>query len=540
MMNTACLIAATPSPPDEESAKKVVSEKTADDCGEDALPIGDGGSTRADESDSERTEPSNGACVEEETMPVSNSKETNPFNSPVASRDMLLRFRWCAIGSVEEPPPAKLAIAAEHTSQPRGAPPTPPRSLLSSGTFRAPTAMASAVPSFAAPTAAPAPSPPLLSASPTSWAAARQRRQQEGESTRIVMERSVRSTLNKLTVEKFEELYLKLLASITHLTEHVDVLASEIFKKATVQHHFTAMYADLCARLDADLEPGVGGKSLRDAILSQCRQLFTTSWDPPAHSAGNEDADQESEAQALRKKAVLGNLRFIGELLVRSLLPLSELLAYAEDLQQPPQRPEKLEALAALLTVVGPVLDTENGPLCHQLKVIFWDIRGLTFNPAVPKRIRCLLQDVLDLRDSGWVDMKVATRDQGPKGLEQLRHEANAELTGCIKLTSSPRVVQPCSRASSSTWPQSPEAMHACIGSGASSTTWPSSPEAASCISSTAWPSTPEANMMFYTESGSLQEMWPEVPVMDAMDGAAWPQGAMLVFVPMELPPAAA
>mmetsp|Transcript_25474 Transcript_25474/g.79400 ORF Transcript_25474/g.79400 Transcript_25474/m.79400 type:complete len:343 (+) Transcript_25474:174-1202(+) len=322
------------------------------------------------------------------------------------------------------------------------------------------------------------------------------------------MERSVRSILNKLTLEKFEELYRKLLLVFAGFMDHIEVLAHEIFKKATVQHNFTAMYADLCARLDADLNncssDGPGGMAFRAAILFQCRQLFEASWLPLAMGKGVEDADQEAEveAQALRKKAAIGNLRFIGEILVRGLVPASELFIIAEDLRQTPVVPEKLEALATLLTVAGPTLDNEAWEYHDQLKVIFWDIRGLTFSPEVPTRIRCLLRDVLDLRDAGWVDTKVATRDQGPKGLKQLRSEAAAE-------SKSPKL-----RPSAEVAALSPAGSDSLMMS---------------------WPASPEVGAVPCPDVVSPQEAWTELEGMDPSYDESWGCGAYMVFVPMEM-----
>ncbi|CAK9002115.1 unnamed protein product, partial [Durusdinium trenchii] len=71
------------------------------------------------------------------------------------------------------------------------------------------------------------------------------------------VERQVKSILNKLTWEKFDKLYADLLTycmvehqEIRH--ETIEVIARDVFKKATLQHNFIELYADLCARLDAD------------------------------------------------------------------------------------------------------------------------------------------------------------------------------------------------------------------------------------------------------------------------------------------------
>merc|ERR1719473_1343645 len=60
------------------------------------------------------------------------------------------------------------------------------------------------------------------------------------------------SILNKLTIEKFDALFEQLVTCGISKPEHVEVLMREVFNVATTQHHFVAMYADLCVRLEED------------------------------------------------------------------------------------------------------------------------------------------------------------------------------------------------------------------------------------------------------------------------------------------------
>ncbi|CAJ1431299.1 unnamed protein product, partial [Effrenium voratum] len=54
--------------------------------------------------------------------------------------------------------------------------------------------------------------------------------------------RSIKSILNKLTLEKFQALSQQLLSCGISTAQHVEVLIREIFDKATTQHHFIDMY----------------------------------------------------------------------------------------------------------------------------------------------------------------------------------------------------------------------------------------------------------------------------------------------------------
>merc|ERR550534_1001683 len=54
--------------------------------------------------------------------------------------------------------------------------------------------------------------------------------------------RAMKSILNKLTVEKFDALYQKLLVCGIETRTHIETLMREVFEKATTQHHFIEMY----------------------------------------------------------------------------------------------------------------------------------------------------------------------------------------------------------------------------------------------------------------------------------------------------------
>merc|ERR1719333_1949234 len=55
--------------------------------------------------------------------------------------------------------------------------------------------------------------------------------------------RGINGILNKLTVEKFEALYKKLIGEVGMCAEsHIVVLTKQLFTKSTTQHHFIEMY----------------------------------------------------------------------------------------------------------------------------------------------------------------------------------------------------------------------------------------------------------------------------------------------------------
>eukprot|EP00928_Gymnodinium_smaydae_P056023 TRINITY_DN39470_c0_g1_i1.p1 TRINITY_DN39470_c0_g1~~TRINITY_DN39470_c0_g1_i1.p1 ORF type:complete len:841 (+),score=159.60 TRINITY_DN39470_c0_g1_i1:118-2523(+) len=290
-----------------------------------------------------------------------------------------------------------------------------------------------------------------------SWAdMQRQRRQAASEADAqvddqpvddAVVARRAKGLLNKLTPEKFDVLCEKLLqCGVRADTAHADMLAKAIFE-AVMQQNLGSMYADLCLRVMEHF--GDEGYLLRDALLAHCWQAFV----PPAEawqtteSGGASEGDGSPEsgtsivgpsidteeleaAAAKRKKRGLGSVRFMGELFVRNLLFPYGIITCLNCLMQVPLASENIELAIALLTVIGPVFDTSAWIHYDELRSMFWSIHGLCFDPAISPRVRCLLRDLLDLRDAGWVDTKRATKKECPKRLEDVRWEAAAEKNG--------------------------------------------------------------------------------------------------------------
>jgi len=269
-----------------------------------------------------------------------------------------------------------------------------------------------------------------LVASATSWVAqqkaARRDVNAETKSDEEVT-RSVKSILNKLTVEKFEDLYQKLIACGISKEEHVELLVNEVFEKACLQHHFIDMYADLCMRLEKSLDDTHSG-GFRKVLLNQCQKSFEGSLQAPLKLDQEMAEDERLEAATRHKQRVLGNTRLIGALLNRGMLSPRVLISCANELLKDPNSSDALESLAALLTATGPTFDdnewSQHGLLCK----IFERVEDLTKNKQVAPRLRFLLRDVLDLRATSWANMKKVTAKQaGPMKLEEVHSLAAKE-----------------------------------------------------------------------------------------------------------------
>lgn len=279
----------------------------------------------------------------------------------------------------------------------------------------------------------PAPAPKLKS-SEHSWAAHQVLRKDSRQSVDVVSDedvvRAMKSILNKLTVEKFDQLASKLVCCGIRTTQHFQVLIQEIFDKATTQHHFIDMYADLCALLHtfyaqnplslAD-DPKI---SFKKVLLNCCQSSFEKHRTPPA---GLEELPMEERqlAEVQYKMRMIGNIRFVGALLVRKMLASKVMLVIMQELLEKPTG-EALESLAALLNVVGPTFDTPDFAYRVTLNAIFKQLSGLIKKQEVDNRARCLLKDVIDVRSTGWNDRRPKKID-GPSKLLEVAKKVAAE-----------------------------------------------------------------------------------------------------------------
>jgi len=263
--------------------------------------------------------------------------------------------------------------------------------------------------------------------------------------------RAIRSILNKLTVEKFDALAEQLGACGMSTPGHVMLLMKEIFEKAIGQHHFIAMYADLCARLGDDprIVSAVGSKSdvtFRRLLLNTCQVTFEKLLEPQVDGG---IAFDDEFLKLRRKQSALGNVKLIGELLVRGMVSSKILCTCMDDLLLARGHcPEALEALAALLTVAGPHFDKAQWQHHPLLEVAFNRVRELAHHKGVPARERFLLRDVLDLREAGWLDQaRAPARTAGPMRLEEVRRKAQDDPSHRSLASGSPKSLTPKSYA---------------------------------------------------------------------------------------------
>jgi len=245
-----------------------------------------------------------------------------------------------------------------------------------------------------------------FTSSPTSWMASQCNRKAGllESCTTVDIARMTRALLNKLTEERFESLCCQILALPLSTTEQLAVVVAEIFQKATTQDCFRALYTELCMRIDTHLAPqtsAIGGKAFRKALVTECQATFERSLQPPDASLFvNLNGDERFEVEMKLKTRRLGNMRFIGDLLVRRLLAPKLLPPIVHQLLN--HNEAALESLIALLTVVSPEFEAKPSLYQAPLRDAFATLRRKMSDKAVSSRVRCQINDLFDAKARQW------------------------------------------------------------------------------------------------------------------------------------------
>ncbi|XP_052465573.1 eukaryotic translation initiation factor 4 gamma 3 isoform X1 [Carassius gibelio] len=251
--------------------------------------------------------------------------------------------------------------------------------------------------------------------------------------------RKVRSILNKLTPQMFNQLMKQVTDLTINTEERLKGVIDLVFEKAIDEPSFSVAYANMCRCL-ATLKVPTADKpnttvNFRKLLLNRCQKEFerdkvddvvlerkqkeldsTTS---PTEKEKLQEELEEAKDKARRRST--GNIKFIGELFKLKMLTepimhdcMVKLLKNHDD--------ESLECLCRLLTTIGKDLDFEKAK--PRMDQYFNQMEKIVKERKTSSRIRFMLQDVIDLRLHNWVSRRA---DQGPKTIEQIHKEAKLE-----------------------------------------------------------------------------------------------------------------
>ncbi|XP_030630375.1 eukaryotic translation initiation factor 4 gamma 1a [Chanos chanos] len=251
--------------------------------------------------------------------------------------------------------------------------------------------------------------------------------------------RRVRSVLNKLTPQMFQQLMKQVTELTIDTEERLKGVIDLIFEKAISEPNFSVAYANMCRclmglKVPTSDKPGVT-VNFRKLLLNRCQKEFEKDKDDDEifeqkqkelDAATEEEErqrlnDELEEAKDKARRRSLGNIKFIGELFKLKMLTepimhdcIVKLLKNHDE--------ESLECLCRLLSTIGKDLDFEKAK--PRMDQYFNQMEKIIKERKTSSRIRFMLQDVLDLRRNNWVPRR---GDQGPKTIDQIHREAELE-----------------------------------------------------------------------------------------------------------------
>ncbi|XP_954966.1 eukaryotic initiation factor, putative [Theileria annulata] len=238
--------------------------------------------------------------------------------------------------------------------------------------------------------------------------------------------RKIQGNLNKLTIEKFETLAEKIAIQCESLNnyEELQKIVDIIIDKAVLEPDWSEMYSDLCQILywrSREYDVGIKKVSFASALLNKIQREYEST--PKNFDFTTVSEDQEVSVKKLKTKT-LGTVKMIGELFQRKMLGFKIVNKVVFDLVMNQEPHEHLiECFIQLIYGTGYYID-KNPNLRPVLDMWFGRLKELVQRKEYSKRIKCLIQDVLNLPKAQW--HKKVHRENA-KALTDLREKVNSE-----------------------------------------------------------------------------------------------------------------
>ena len=293
---------------------------------------------------------------------------------------------------------------------------------------------------------------------------------EESPEERIKKATAILNKLSWTTIDKLTEYFLAAISSGDGVISKQMIKESMqlVVDKAMQEPHFAEMYARFTGKL------ALTHKAFKKTLLNICRSEFDTSDQDPILPDDMPKPERDLSLLISRKKAV-GLMQFIGELYKLQMIKgeimigcLRRLLVHDDE--------ERLECFTKLMTTVGDMLHSrEDEPELHEL----WDHiysmsgKGRDIGHRAPSsRIKFLLQDLVDLKESGWVQKRTEDKAKTVHEIHQevAREEAMAKMPQKFYRTQSSTFSQSSTASSASanwnTPRKSPKGESSVLGSG--------------------------------------------------------------------------
>ncbi|KAH0476567.1 MAG: hypothetical protein KVP17_002405 [Porospora cf. gigantea B] len=235
----------------------------------------------------------------------------------------------------------------------------------------------------------------------SSWLAAQERDKTDEDK---LVQRKLRSTLNKLTDTNFDRLKDRLVTQCgMKSVVHVQCLIELLFEKAVAQQQSAFLYSRLVKEMGDELSKILQSSDelkentrkperlFRWLVIDRLERNFKASIETKFEPAADLTEDEEFEEFLKYQEKQTGLLRFVGLLLAHNLLPARCAIGIMEELVEGKDA-QRLEALCPFMENAGAKIIHSNSKEQY-CDFVDTKVGQLTDDPEVPVRIRILLQE---------------------------------------------------------------------------------------------------------------------------------------------------
>jgi len=235
--------------------------------------------------------------------------------------------------------------------------------------------------------------------------------------------------------------------------EELQQVVGLVFQKAVSEPHYCQTYADLILALRSAYPkfPATdGGRPItfRSSLIDVCQEEFEAlpvTLKPPQEAGEERDAEELELCRGKRKCRMLANMRLIGHLFLRQLLPakvivhvLEELIFRSREESKVPME-HAVECACELLAATGHAIEAlAEGKrvvvrACGRLRELK-DSQTAQGRHIYSKRMQFVIQDLLDVRSAGWTQrsFRDSAKTKEEVQLEQ-RRDLDQRLAGGVK-----------------------------------------------------------------------------------------------------------
>lgn len=200
-----------------------------------------------------------------------------------------------------------------------------------------------------------------------------------------VIIKKVRGILNKISINNFDSLSSDLFGLELNTEELVKDTIGIVVDKSINEPNFGDIYANLCLRLskkDYNVDDTVF--NFRNELVNQCQKKF--------------------ESEDNLKKSI-GNIKFIGELYNKDLLPNGVMLGcinlFLGNIHKNNNKEENIEKICKLLFTIGSKMEQFNIKIMDE---VIKKIKPIYIDKSNSARYRFMVLDLVELRERGWVE----------------------------------------------------------------------------------------------------------------------------------------